>query len=65
MPRNRQWFQKWQDRRTIPEIAIAPIMLVSRVLIGNHVASPLPAVGSAESRRRKKWPQVIPIALMK
>jgi hypothetical protein len=29
------------------------------------IASPLPAVGSAEKSTPKKWPQVIPIALMK
>ncbi|STV18825.1 Uncharacterised protein [Klebsiella pneumoniae subsp. ozaenae] len=44
---------------------MAPIMLVSRVLIPAIIVRPLPAVGSAEKSTPKKWPQVIPMALIK
>jgi hypothetical protein len=43
-----------------PEITIAPMMLVSSVLIPAIIVRPLPAVGSAENRRRKSGPRSSP-----
>ena len=44
---------------------MAPMMLVSSVLIPAIIVKPLPAVGSALKSTPKKSPQVMPMALMK
>ena len=49
LSKNRLWMAV-----TSPEMIIAPMMLVSSVLIPAIIASPLPAVGSAEKSTPKK-----------